>query len=214
MTRPPPAVRHATTEDLDALGAVLGAAFDDDPVLNWLVRQDDRRSEAIAALFREVTRHAYIEAGETYLLEDCSGAAVWRPPGVEEPEAPGLEAEWPDIVGERGLDHLRATGPVMDRHHPTAPHFYLFAIGVDPEAQRGGRGSALIRHVLDRCDREAIPSYLENTKERNLPFYEAHGFRTLATESLPDGGPPMWFMWRDPEPLHGVAAERTRTGVR
>ncbi|MEZ4503216.1 MAG: GNAT family N-acetyltransferase [Dehalococcoidia bacterium] len=198
MTQPLPAVRYATVEDLDALGAVLGAAFDDDPVLNWLVRQDERRSEAIAALFREVTRHAYIQFGETYLLEDGSGAAVWRPPGVTEPETPALEAEWPEIVGPRGFDHLRASGPVMARHHPAETHAYLFALGVDPEAQRGGRGSALIRHVLDRCDREGMPAYLENTKERNLPFYEGHGFRTRATESLPDGGPPMWFMWRAP----------------
>lgn len=198
MTAPAPTVRPASRADLEAIGEVLGAAFDDGPVVNWLVRQDERRPEAIRAVFREVTRHAYIEAGETYLLDDGTGAAVWRPPGVLEPEAPALEEAWPEIVGERGLEHLRAIGPISERHHPSAPHFYLFAIGVDPGHQGGGRGSMLLRAVLDRCDREGIPAYLENSKERNLQFYERHGFRSLASERLPDGGPTMWFMWREP----------------
>jgi ribosomal protein S18 acetylase RimI-like enzyme len=198
MTPPAPTVRAASPADLDTTGQVLGAAFDDDPVINWIVRQDARRPEAIRTLFREVTRHAYIEADETYVLDDGTGAAVWRPPGVSEPEAPALEDVWPEIVGDRGIEHLSVLGSIMALHHPEAPHFYLFAVGVHPAHQGGGRGSALLRTVLDRCDREAIPAYLENTKEQNLTFYERHGFRSLASEHLPDAGPPMWFMWRDP----------------
>ena len=66
-------VRHATTEDLPAIGRVLGAAFDDDPVINWIVRQDGRRREAIELLFGEVTRHAYVDQGETYITADEGG---------------------------------------------------------------------------------------------------------------------------------------------
>ena len=89
----------------------------------------------------------------------------------------------------------------MSEQHPAAPaHFYLATIGVIPSGQRSGVGTALIRAVLDRCDRERIPVYLANTKEPNLAFYGQHGFVARERAHLPEGGPPIWPMWREPVP--------------
>lgn len=194
------AIRVASKADIEALGAVLGAAFDDDPVINWFVRQDERRSASITALFREVTRHAYLGDGETYLATDDAGAglaaAVWRPPGVAEPPPiAALEQVFDAITDEAGRQRLNELGALMD---PSERHRYLFAIGVQPAAQGGGMGSRIIRTVLDRCDEDGVPAYLENSKERNLPFYERHGFRAMERAELPGGGPSMWLMWREP----------------
>ena len=62
-------------------------------------------------------------------------------------------------------------------------HWYLPLIGVDPFHQRKGYGSALLRHVLRLCDRDGTPAYLESTNPANVPLYERHGFRVLATSS-------------------------------
>jgi anaerobic selenocysteine-containing dehydrogenase len=59
-------------------------------------------------------------------------------------------------------------------------------------------GSAVIQPVLRRCDADALPAYLETTKERNVGFYEQHGFAVVGHARLPLDGPPMWFMWREP----------------
>jgi len=69
-------VRAATAADLLAIGRVFGIAFDDDPVINWIVRQEARRAWAIETLFRKVTSYAYLDEGEIDLLADGSGAAV------------------------------------------------------------------------------------------------------------------------------------------
>lgn len=87
---------------------------------------------------------------------------------------------------------------LLEGKHPKAPHYYLLAIGVDPPRQGKGIGSRLMTPILDRCDREGMPAYLESSKERNLALYERHGFRVVEQVELPGGGPPVWLMWREP----------------
>ena len=198
----PLVVRAASADEIDALGTVLGAAFDADPVINWLVRQDEERQSSIEALFREVTRHAYFPEGETYLAtndDEPLGAAVWRPPGVgEPPPIPEIDRLFDDITDDIGRRRSRQIGELVEARHPTERHRYLYAIGVRPEIQGSGAGSALMRSGLDLCDAEGTPAYLENTNERNLPFYERHGFGVRERVQLPDGGPSVWLMWREP----------------
>jgi hypothetical protein len=45
------------------------------------------------------------------------------------------------------------------------------------------------------CEHERV--YLESSKERNIPFYERHGFHVTAEIQVP-AGPVVWAMWRDP----------------
>ena len=85
----------------------------------------------------------------------------------------------------------------MSRHHLREPHYYLAALGTDPSHQRKGIGSALIQPVLDRCDRESLPAYLESSKRTNIPFYERHGFEVVEELEVP-GGPKLWPMVRRP----------------
>ena len=52
--------------------------------------------------------------------------------------------------------------------------------------------------MLERCDAEGLPAYLESSKERNVPFYRRHGFEVREEIHFGPGGPPMWPMWRAP----------------
>ena len=81
--------------------------------------------------------------------------------------------------------------------HPSTPHLYLSVLGVDPPRQGQGVGSRLIAPGLELCDREGVPAYLETARERNVVFYERHGFRVMRDLRLPRG-PTVWLMWRDP----------------
>jgi len=75
------------------------------------------------------------------------------------------------------------------------PHWYLPLIGVDASHQRRGLGAALLRHALAACDRDGLPAYLEATSTGNIPLYERHGFRAVA--SLRVGScPTITAMWR------------------
>ena len=82
--------------------------------------------------------------------------------------------------------------------HPSEPHYYLRFMGVVPERQGRGIGSALIRPALERCDREGVLAYLEATTARNAALYERHGFDTFEETRLGGDGPPLWLMLRRP----------------
>ena len=91
----------------------------------------------------------------------------------------------------------------MEKKHPREPHWYLAVLGTDPQHQGKGHGSAVLEPVLDRCDLEGVPAYLESSKEANVPFYERHGFQVTDTHDFPKG-PRIWLMWRDPRPPAGA----------
>jgi GNAT superfamily N-acetyltransferase len=70
--------------------------------------------------------------------------------------------------------------------------------GVTPERQGTGLGSALLDHYHRELDATGQPAYLEATNPRNRDLYPRHGYTTSGPFELPEGGPPMWGMWRDP----------------
>jgi ribosomal protein S18 acetylase RimI-like enzyme len=75
--------------------------------------------------------------------------------------------------------------------------WYLPLIGVDPAAQGRGDGSALLRAVTERLDREGHLAYLESTSATNLPPFCRHGFEVVGTIEVADA-PPVFPMVRGP----------------
>ncbi|MES9539709.1 GNAT family N-acetyltransferase [Actinomadura sp. NPDC000600] len=203
--RPSPAVRTAADADADTLAAVLGRAFDDDPVWRWLLPDDATRVRRMTALFGILLRRVHLPHGATEAAgrgNAPEAAALWDPPGrwsVPLRLQAAHTVPLLRILGARTPATLRTLG-AMEKHHPPEPHWYLAVLGTDPPAQGNGLGAALLRSRLDRCDAEGLPAYLESSKELNVPYYERFGFRVTRELPLPGKGcPPVWLMWRDPE---------------
>ena len=176
----------------------LVAAFVDDPVMTWGIPDARRRPEILRAFF-EITVDVFQPYGELYITDPISAAgAVWVPPGGQPAgeEAEQLVALYLEATQENSERFLAAI-ELMDECHPQEPHDYLFFLATQPEWQGRGLGSALLREVLDRCDREGRPAYLEATNEGCRRLYQRHGFEVTAEIALPDG-PTMWPMWREP----------------
>ena len=85
----------------------------------------------------------------------------------------------------------------MAKYHPAEPLWYLPLIGVDPAHQNHGVGGALLRHALERVDREKHLAYLESSNPANIPLYERHGFEVIGTIQVGDA-PPLTPIIRQP----------------
>lgn len=194
------AVRKATYADVAELGAVLARAFEDDPVIEWLVPPSaPRRMDRLGRMFALTLRVRYLHHDEAWTTTDLAGAALWTPPGAWKLTLAQILRTSPamaSILRTRlplGLQGLS----LVDRHHPHEPHYYLGVLGTDPARQRGGVGTALIEPVLNRCDERGIGAYLESSKPENVPYYGRFGFEVREELTLPKG-PPTWLMWRNP----------------
>lgn len=198
----PPVVRPAARDDVGVLTDVLVRAFDDDPVANFMFRGDARRRAGLRSFFSIQLRRHYLPHGHVYTTEDRAGVAVWGPPErVRRPlvELVQLLPTAPYLLGRHAMAALSLLGEV-DALHPHEPHWYLATLGTEPARQGTGVGSALLAAVLRRVDEEAMPAYLESSKERNVPLYARFGFEVVEELHPARGGPTMWRMWREPRP--------------
>ena len=195
-------VRVAEAGELSALARTLARAFADDPVTCHLIPPGTRRRAERVAAFMALGAKPAIGDRTVWTTAELSGAAVWRRPGRGRVPAREAWRDGPEAVrafGRRlpvGLAVLRA----IESRHPPEPHWYLEILGTEPAEQGRGVGGALMAPVLDRCDEDGAPAYLESSKERNVLYYERFGFRVTGEIDLPKGGPRIWPMWRDPRP--------------
>jgi GNAT superfamily N-acetyltransferase len=192
--------RKATLDDAGALADVLALALFDDPVSLWAFPDATRRREILPAFMR-VFVDASLRQGEAYTMDDLCAASLWFPPRWEmnEPDAEAFEDAVRAAAGEYAESGPLTILGLMERVHPRTPHFYLAFVGTRPDRQGRGIGSLMMNAVLDRCDKERTPAYLEASAERNRPLYERLGFEVQSSIDLPDG-PSLWGMWREPRP--------------
>jgi GNAT superfamily N-acetyltransferase len=188
--------------DHEAAAEALALAFDADPCWAHLLPDDCSRAEKLLAYFTSEIESLVPEHRQIWVTEDGGGAAIWAPPGRWRVPL-GLtlrEAGRMTRVFGRRLPLGLRTLLRLESHHPKSPgHWYLHYLGVEPRRQGRGLGGALLRPVLELCDRERIPAHLEASTERNRMLYERNGFSLTEVFDMPGrGGPPIREMWRDP----------------
>jgi ribosomal protein S18 acetylase RimI-like enzyme len=188
-------------DDVPTVAGALARACEADPVMSWVFRDDSQRLARLERAFTLFLRRIWLPEGECYTTDPLLGGALWLPPDKWHLGVLDQLRLLPAMVSVTGrnLPRLFSVLNLIEKKHPKQPgHYYLAVLGVEPEHQGRGFGSALMQPVLARCDRERIPAYLESSKRRNVVLYERHGFRVVEELRLPKDGPPIWRMWRDP----------------
>ncbi len=197
---PATVIRKATADDVPRLARALALAFYDDPVFKWLIPNDSERIHRSERGFTFYLRKVYLPHDECYATEDGAGGALWLPPNTWHLGPIAQLRLVPSMIaamGSRLPQVLRAISTI-ESNHPQKAHYYLPFVGVEPELQGKGIGTALLQPILDRCDQEGTPAYLEATTPRNRGCYLLQGFEVTEEFQFPKGGPPSWRMWREP----------------
>jgi GNAT superfamily N-acetyltransferase len=136
------------------------------------------------------------------MTDDAEAVAVWLPPGAIEMTSEQeleLEAFVTETLGTRAGEVLSLFERFAEHHPGDEPHYYLSLWGTHRDEAGRGLGTHLMHECLAGIDAEHMPAYLESTNPRNLPRYEALGFRPR-DEFGPTEGPVITTMWREPRP--------------
>lgn len=188
----------------NAARATMGRAFRDYNLMAYA--KPAERLAAVSSLYGAILRDC-LAHGEVYTLESTAAVAGWLPPAcpaptfVRQARAGMLSIPW--HFGWRGFRILDAYDKVARRlHHDHAPmpHWFLAAIGVDADRQGQGLGSALMRPMLERADREGLHCWLDTHQEVNVRLYQRHGFAVVEQATLPGHPIPVYGMLRPPRP--------------
>jgi ribosomal protein S18 acetylase RimI-like enzyme len=208
-------IRRATAGDIPVLAAMLARAFTADPFFAYLAGDAPERSQRMRDGWRAILRHASAGLESTWTTEDRAGAAVWIPPGRAASAFFDQLLMLPAFARLTGWGRLRSVSAAMEalerhrHHHAPTPHWYLSALGVEPERQGEGIGSALLGPALAQADADGVPCYLETAVGRNVLLYERHGFEVVEELVLPNTDVHGWLMLRAASAASRAASLRT-----
>ena len=181
-----PADKRAATE-------VLARAFVEDPLLRYVCPDDRKRYARTRYIIGTVVSFG-LHYGEVWTTPGhVAGAAIWMPPGTDYMTTvrrirTGMVFERL-VLGRADTKRYNVfNGLTSELHHSliSRPHWHLFVIGVDPSLQGHGVGAGLIKHMLERTDRDRVPVFLTAPNPLVVPFYERLGFRVAGEVSVPD----------------------------
>jgi len=206
-------VARGSLAEMPAMAGVLARAFHEDPAFTWVLRGDPGRMKVLERGFELFLSRIWMEQEETYTTAGVVAVAVWELPDRWKLGVLQQLRLLPAMLRtfSRHLPRVLRALTVLEGKHPRDPHYYLAFVGVEPEWQGRGMGASVLRPILERCDRERMPAFLEASSPRNRVLYERHGFVATEEFTLGRGAPPQWRMWREPNRPAGAAVDSRPT---
>ncbi|WP_173078244.1 GNAT family N-acetyltransferase [Phytohabitans rumicis] len=172
----------------------------------WLVADQDEREAVYGRFYRAMAASVLDDDGGYVEVAEISGriyaAAVWYDYSHFGTSAI-VQQDWDALLTAAcgvHAERFRLLDATFASYRPAVSHFYLAWIGVRPDRQGVGLGSALLAHRHADLDDVAIPSYAVAPSHACRRLFARHGYQDgrKIPFYLPANGPAMWPMWRDP----------------
>ncbi|WP_119295814.1 GNAT family N-acetyltransferase [Streptomyces sp. YIM 130001] len=192
-----PIVRPITDADVPTAVDTLARSFADYAFTRHVIAADGHEDRI--RRFQELclTRIGMVY-GRAWVADAGRAVAVWTTPDQDpSPAFAEIGTLLGDLAGDRAPAYESAD-QALAPHRPQEPAWFLNTVGVIPEAQGRGLGTAVLTPGIEAAARSGHPAFLETSSERNVAFYKRLGFDVTAETPLPDGGPRTWCMRRDP----------------
>jgi ribosomal protein S18 acetylase RimI-like enzyme len=180
------AMKRAAISDKSKILEILTRSFDDNKSVNYVVKQDQNRVDRIRNLM-DYSFNVCNEFGEVWMSDDQQACALILFPDKKRSSFRTLLWDLKLALSVIGIDRVSAVlkrEAMIKSNHPKEPIAYLWFIGVNPQLQGKGVGSAFIKEVIQECEGKKRPIYLETSTEKNLPFYKKFGFEVFQSLKL------------------------------
>lgn len=186
-------LRLATLDDLGRVCRTLTRAFAVDPLIRWMLPDDDAYREWQGEAFFRLVVRRWMDVGEVVVTDDCAAVAVWGSPDPVRP-SDAARADMIDIYQRFDVASQRLMSVVetaVDARRPQQPYWYLQFLGTHPDWQGQGLGSALMAQRREHCDRDGTSQHLETATDDDIAYYRARGFEVCDTFEVHDDAHPV-----------------------
>ena len=191
-------VTAANSSDLDDAVACLALAFEADPITGFLLQTGSGYQARVAHFFSLLMRArialdmpVLVARGEASIDGAAMGYTTSPPAWPSD-----LVEEWDRFENTiPGLtDRMSVYDQIVAKCKPSAPHYYLGVIGVDPKMHGLGIGRQLLNAFCRLSAEDPISSgvYLETAQPSNVLFYEHAGFAVTGQGNI--GSETLWCM--------------------
>ena len=170
---------RAEHKDKKIVTDILANSFGENKSVNYIIRQDNRKSEHLQKLMEYSFEICYL-FGEVFLSDDKKSCALIIFPDKKKTILKSILLDINLIVSCIGIAHIKRAmrrEAKIKQLQPKVPMYYLWFIGVDPSEQNKGIGTALMKEIIDESESKKRPIYLETSTLKNIPWYERFGFK-------------------------------------
>ena len=172
---------------------VLARAYLKDPLFSYFIPDLLEKQNKVQYLFN-FQIHYSLSYGEVYTTSpNIEAIALWLPNNKTD------ISPWQAIrhgflslclkLGLKSMKKFFLYNEFCEEHHKlnaNIPHWYLYNIAVDPEHQKKGLASKLLKPFFARMDKLNMSCYLETQIEENVSLYKHFGFEVVETATLPN----------------------------
>jgi ribosomal protein S18 acetylase RimI-like enzyme len=188
----------AKLEDKNEIISLLTDAFNDNLSINYIVKQDKYKLKRIRALMDYSFDMCFL-FGDIYFSENHSACGLILFPQRKKTTLTtiwlNIKLIFTAITLRRVFKAIKREGRIKEIQ-PDQNLVYLWFIGVNPLEQHKGHGSRLLQDILKMANDLNLPTFLETSNLKNLPWYERMGFNIYNKLDL---GYELFFFKKDPD---------------
>ena len=188
----------AGKEDRDHVVGILHSAFEaihDNNSINFIVKQDEKRSERIKALMEFLVDDS-LDFGEVLLSDKRNACILIKYPHTAKTT---FAVMWRHVklafkcIGLTNVPKVLKRQEAIKKHHVKEAYIHPVIMGATSEVRGFGYGARLIKQLFeDREEETILPVIIETTTDENLKMYQRFGFKLFKEVQTKDF--PLYFL--------------------
>lgn len=195
-------MRKGTKSDKETVINIILDAFDNNPSVNWVVKDDHKKEYR----FKELASYAFETAlarDGILLSDDETGIALIYQFNFKKES---LIDYWNQLklaikaIGLARIPMVLKRQAYINSQRPKSSDFlYFWFFGVNSNGKGQGAAYELQKAIYKESKDKNLPIYLETSIRKNRIVYERYGFETYHTWKVEEQGLELWFMKRMPQ---------------
>lgn len=192
-------MKRAIRSDKEKVVRIICESFDKNPHINYIIKNDDKRSKRIAILAEYAFELGMRRNGVTLTDDELGVAIIYRNNFVkmnlyEYSLQAGLALKTFSLL--RALKVNKLESLVKKNRETKVDFLYLWFFGVADEGLGTNDGRDLMKYIFKLSFDLKLPIYLETTLKRNNIIYKRFGFEDYKVLNTGIGDLTFWYMVR------------------